>query len=199
MYWYINNLMNHFYFDIPGWFNFKCIYKNAVDEAQNGDHFVEIGAWLGQSTSFMAVEIANSGKKIKFDVVDIWDGVWDGIGEKDCYDLFLKNLSPVEKYINPIKMLSVEAAKLYRNQSLDFVFIDACHTYECVKADIAHWLPKVKRKKVIAGHDYDWLSVKKAVDEVFGNSVKEIKDTNIKGKDFEFSSSWCVTKIRKLI
>jgi hypothetical protein len=34
----------------------------------------------------------------------------------------------------------------------DLVYIDACHTYECVKADITHWLPLTK--KIISGHDY---------------------------------------------
>jgi hypothetical protein len=34
------------------------------------------------------------------------------------------------------------------------VFIDADHTYEAVKADIAAWLPKVKPDGILAGHDY---------------------------------------------
>jgi predicted alpha/beta hydrolase family esterase len=53
---------------------------------------------------------------------------------------------------------------------LDFVFIDADHKYESVKADIAAWLPKVRPGGHIAGHDYhsDWPGVQKAVDEVLG-------------------------------
>jgi uncharacterized Rossmann fold enzyme len=68
---------------------------------------------------------------------------------------------------------SVEAAQEVPDGSLDFVFIDANHTYEACKADILAWLPKVKSSGFIAGHDYEnpnypsW-GVKRAVDEIFG-------------------------------
>ena len=68
-----------------------------------------------------------------------------------------------------IRKASTEAANDFEDGSLDFVFIDADHTYEAVKADIAAWKPKVKKGGVLCGHDYEntdfpaW-GVKKAVD-----------------------------------
>jgi hypothetical protein len=68
---------------------------------------------------------------------------------------------------------SVAAAKAIPDASLDFVFIDADHTYEGCKADIEAWLPKIKKGGFISGHDYEnpefpaW-GVKKAVEEKFG-------------------------------
>jgi hypothetical protein len=68
---------------------------------------------------------------------------------------------------------SVDAAKEIEDHSLDFVFIDANHTYEACKADVEAWLPKVKHTGFIAGHDYEnpgypsW-GVKRAVEEVLG-------------------------------
>jgi uncharacterized Rossmann fold enzyme len=68
---------------------------------------------------------------------------------------------------------SVEAAREIEDGSLDFVFIDANHTYEACKADVEAWLPKVKPTGFIAGHDYEnpgypsW-GVKRAVEEVLG-------------------------------
>ncbi len=68
---------------------------------------------------------------------------------------------------------SVEAARLIPDGSLDFVFIDADHSYEACKADVLAWLPKVKPSGFISGHDYDnpgfpmW-GVKRAVEEVLG-------------------------------
>ena len=41
------------------------------------------------------------------------------------------------------------------------------HTYDAVKEDIAAWSPKVRKGGVIAGHDYDWPEVRRAVDEAF--------------------------------
>jgi hypothetical protein len=37
-----------------------------------------------------------------------------------------------------------------------------------VSDDLNKWFPKLKPGKMIAGHDYDWEGVKKAVDEFFG-------------------------------
>lgn len=49
---------------------------------------------------------------------------------------------------------SVEAAKAIDDRSLDLVFIDADHSYEGVKADLAAWAPKVKAGGWLGGHDY---------------------------------------------
>ena len=64
-----------------------------------------------------------------------------------------------------MKMFSSEAAPLIPDQSLDFVFIDALHTYEAVKEDIALWYNKVRPEGIFAGHDYSWDGVKQAVHE----------------------------------
>lgn len=67
---------------------------------------------------------------------------------------------------------SREAAKGIADASLDFVFIDADHSYEGCKADIEAWLPKIKPGGFISGHDYEntaypKFGVKRAVDEMF--------------------------------
>lgn len=78
-----------------------------------------------------------------------------------------------------LKMASVEAAALINDGSLDFVFLDADHSYEGLKADIAAWLPKVKPGGWLCGHDYknhmdqfDFSGVDRAVDEAFGDLVE---------------------------
>ena len=49
---------------------------------------------------------------------------------------------------------TVEAAERIPDDSLDFVFIDAGHSYEAVTADIRAWWPKVKVGGWFGGHDY---------------------------------------------
>ena len=66
--------MNHFYEQIQGWFDFEDLYSDVVKTFPEESHFVEVGSWKGKSASFMAVEIHNSKKQIKFDCVDTWNG-----------------------------------------------------------------------------------------------------------------------------
>lgn len=122
-------------------------------------HFVEVGSFKGRSSCCMAVEIFNSGRSIKFDCVDAWeylDTQSDIVKSEfeDLYSTFLQNIEPVSHLVNPIKSSSVEAAKMYHDKSLDFVFIDAAHDYKNVKQDIISWLPKIKSGGIISGHDY---------------------------------------------
>lgn len=62
---------------------------------------------------------------------------------------------------------SVEMAQHVPDESLDFVFIDADHRYQAVKADIAAWTPKVKAGGFITGHDIHLSGVLRAVEEAF--------------------------------
>ncbi len=57
-------------------------------------------------------------------------------------------------FLKIIRKHSVEAAKDVEDGSLDFVFIDADHTFEAVTADIAAWWPKVRVGGTLAGHDF---------------------------------------------
>ena len=67
---------------------------------------------------------------------------------------------------------SCVAAAAIAAESLDFVFLDADHSYEAVQKDIIAWWPKVRPGGFLAGHDYGakWnfngrWGVNKAVDE----------------------------------
>jgi len=48
---------------------------------------------------------------------------------------------------------STAMAQYVKDASLDLVYIDACHSYDCVRADIEAWRPKVKPGGVMAFHD----------------------------------------------
>jgi len=72
-----------------------------------------------------------------------------------------------------IRARSVDAAARVPDGSLDFVFIDADHSYEGCAADIRAWLPKVRAGGILCGHDYrnthcPFPGVERAVEEAFG-------------------------------
>lgn len=70
---------------------------------------------------------------------------------------------------------TLHAATLIADGSLDFVFIDAGHSYAAVAADIHAWQPKVKPGGWFGGHDYHpgHPGVIQAVKEAFGDRVQE--------------------------
>lgn len=67
---------------------------------------------------------------------------------------------------------TVHAAAQVPDASLDFVFIDADHSYEAVRRDISAWRSKVKPDGWLGGHDYNrkFPGVINAVDFTFGRN-----------------------------
>lgn len=187
-------MMPHYYYFIDGWFNQEHLFSQMVSSCNDIDYykFVEIGSWKGRSSCYMGVEILNSNKNIKFDCIDTWLGSKEHRDPKSnhyepllqiengLYNLFLRNIKPLESVITPQRMTSVDACKLYEDESLDFIYIDGDHDYLSVKEDINIWYPKLKNGGYIAGDDFEedaWPGVYYAINEYFNNNVTVIRDT----------------------
>jgi len=75
--------------------------------------------------------------------------------ERIVRNRFAKEISTGRVIIH--RMFSGEAARLFKPGSLDWIFIDADHTYDAVLGDLAAWHETIKPGGVIMGHDYmDW-------------------------------------------
>jgi hypothetical protein len=87
-------------------------------------------------------------------------------------------------FLNVIKDTSLNAKDSFINNSLDFVMLDAGHSYQDVSNDINAWFYKVKPGGIIAGDDYikEFKGVVNAVDEYFYGHVNRIQN--------EFKSAW---------
>ena len=177
--------MEHFYEGIQGSFTWARLIDAWVAAAKHNEHWVEIGAWKGRSTAYWAVAIANSKKNITLSVVDMWEDAWHlRHAQPDPYEPatqaeFQANLAPVLKSLDILRGCSPDMARTFKDGSLDLVWIDADHSYEAVKLDIASWLPKVKAGGIIAGHDYTphYPGVMQAVQEAFPGRVQAPQDT----------------------
>ncbi len=81
-----------------------------------------------------------------------------------------------------IRKFSEDAVKHFKDNSLDFVYIDGNHQYEFVKKDVESYYPKVKKEGYIGGDDYtsspetemENFGVAKAVDEFFKKLKKKV-------------------------
>lgn len=174
--------MRHYHqtkrFGRENWFSFAPLYTEMVRRFPRGT-FVELGSWKGRSTAFLGVEILNAGAAIRAYAVDMWSDDITGGAKKTMteqgltgdtlYDMFIENIAPVSDVITPLRMTTLEAAAQFDNDSVDFVFVDADHSYAAVKEDIHTWLPKMKDGGILAGHDYGWAgSVQNAVHDAIG-------------------------------
>jgi predicted O-methyltransferase YrrM len=155
--------LRHYWNELPGpnWFAAADLYAQQVSRAADGATFVELGAWKGRSTVFMAVEIALSGKDINFFTVDHWRGSGEeahlcdaDLAAGQLYDAFLANIEPVRAYVEPIIGDTAVVADRFTANSLAFVYVDAGHAFTDVTDDLAAWWPKVERGGVIAGDDW---------------------------------------------
>jgi len=166
-----------------GWFAYDDVYDRAVDSAKGGETFVEVGAWLGKSTNYMVSKIQSSGKDIHFTTIDTWKGTYDesyhldvvqGLGG-DIFPEFIKNTVQLNNHrkLDIIKDTSHNAATQFTNNSIDFIMIDAGHSYEDVTADLNTWYHKVKPGGIISGDDYTVFDgVTRAANDYFYNQFE---------------------------
>ncbi len=139
------------------------LYDLIKGNVTNTTKMVEVGCFQGVSSELFAIHC---------DTIHCVDP-WESYAEIDApYIIEAERRFDIlcGKYtnINKIKASSVEASKMFKDRSLDGVYIDAAHDYENFKQDLGVWLPKVKIGGFMAGHDIVLKPVRKRVDEVFG-------------------------------
>jgi predicted O-methyltransferase YrrM/GR25 family glycosyltransferase involved in LPS biosynthesis len=170
--------------EIPGWFSYTDLYDEVVEKVPDGSNVVELGAWFGKSTNYLATKIRETNKNIKFTTIDTWKGTDDeqlhqnivGAFSGDIFYEFIDNTILSNNYNNfqIIKDTSKNAANQFANSSIDFIMIDAGHTYESVADDLQIWYNKVKPGGYITGDDYNisvFPGVTKAANEFFYGQV----------------------------
>lgn len=161
--------------EIDGWCDYKALYYAIAECLPDGGTFVEIGSWQGQSAVTICQRLQDMGKKAKVHCVDTFEGeknqpahieIVQSLGGS-TFGKFCENITAagVADMISPVTGDSADSAALFEDGSLDGVFIDAAHDYDSVVRDVAAWFPKVKPGGIIAGHDYPFDDVRRAVDE----------------------------------
>lgn len=153
------------------WFNFDKFYDYVTSEQHiHFKSYVELGVWKGESIAYLAKRLQNRKDEVSIFGVDLFEN-WDSKNTEvldiipNIYNIYNETLNNnnVRDMIIDIKSLSWEAANQFEDNSVDFVFVDADHTYESVNKDIKAWYPKVKVGGMIAGHDAHASFVTKAV------------------------------------
>lgn len=145
---------------------------------------IEVGSWAGTST----INFASSDHVDTLIAVDHWRGNFDDPLQfearrrrpDETFKTFCLNMGNLlGRKVFPFRASSELAAEAIPF-SAPLVYLDAGHSYKDVMSDIALWLPHVMPGGILAGHDYgvEFLpGVKRAVDEVFGGTVRRVGST----------------------
>lgn len=139
-------------------------------------HDLRVGCEVGTGSGNMMAKVLPANPQL-FMYLIAW---YPGTREKETSNYsgpmakrkFVDVIQPYKDRVKVIWKTSLESIKDITDGELDFVFIDADHSYEHAKQDIELWYPKVRSGGLVSGHDYDptrprMAGVIRAVDEYF--------------------------------
>ena len=131
----------------------------------NARTIFEIGTYVGRTTLNLAL---NSRKEARIYTLDFPRGTHDGYSAGSLFQRL-----PLKKKITQLygESSSFEFSKYFG--TVDFVFIDASHTYEHALSDSLNALKMLRRGRgTIAWHDYGWQGVAPALNKLFAEDKR---------------------------
>lgn len=143
----------------------------------------EIGVWKGD----FAARIRAVARPRELHLIDQWRFVpayprrwYGGADARSQADMDRIHDKVLDRFAGDPRVVihrqpSETAALAFADGTFDWVYIDADHSYEAVRADLLGWAPKIRPGGVLVGDDYTWrdeqgaLPVRRAVDEFVKN------------------------------
>lgn len=143
---------------------------------------IEIGTCRAESTAYFLEKCPNIDL---LTTIDPYKGYQDWNGEitQETVERFMevakKNLKQYGKRVKMLREESVNAAGTFKDESVDFIFVDGDHSYDATLADCEAYYQKLKKGGIFCGHDYQTIeSVKRSVDD-FRNKHKITAPINL--------------------
>jgi hypothetical protein len=111
------------------------------------------GAEIGTHRGAFAATILQSWNGTCLSLVDPWKNTDVSLDDRAIDKQWAMNR--VEPYCDRVRVLAMTSAEAAKHLGqLDFVYIDALHTYDAVVEDIALWWPHITPHGILAGHDF---------------------------------------------
>jgi hypothetical protein len=115
---------------------------------------VELGVYKGKYSEILKIKIPD----LDLTGIDGWK-TYKGYKDYEVTDLETEAFNQAKQRAEKngfriIQAWSVDASKMFEDESLDFIFIDSNHDFAHVIEDLAAWSPKIKKGGIISGHDF---------------------------------------------
>lgn len=137
----------------------------------HGGIAAEVGVWKGEHAAIMLDKNA----PMRLFLIDQWyhfdDPSNPNVRDKTQEEIDDIYVSVCERFkrnreVSILRGESREMAAILPYSMFDWVYIDACHEYDAIKADLEAWWNNIKSGGFLAGHDYcSQVGVQRAVDE----------------------------------
>lgn len=116
------------------------------------------GVEVGTQVGYYAETLCKANPQLHLTCVDPYTA-YSGYREhksqrrlNEFYEEAQRRLHPY--HVDFLRYTSTAASVNFKNNSLDFVYIDGNHALMWVVQDLQHWVPKVRKGGIVAGHDY---------------------------------------------
>lgn len=141
------------------------LYDEAL-KLPAGGVAVEIGSYLGRSTTFIGAALKSSPQPATLHAIDTFTSIGvPGAEGHDTLAKFTEHTAPYASVIRVHQGYSTDIVKMW-NAPIDMLWIDGDHSYEACSRDIQDWVPFVRKGGLVAFHDYaNPCGVAQAVDE----------------------------------
>jgi len=170
--------------NIAGWTQPEQLkfLMRQIESLPDRSVIVEIGVWRGRSTFAMAEACRRSNKRVY--AIDPWEEYETQNGPlstrlaefgvdsiEAAHQEFMDNRRKLglERWIEVIRMRSVDAARQWQDRLCDLVFIDGNHYYDPVMGDLRAWSRHMRPGGLMCGDDWETESVQRAVKDFVSN------------------------------
>jgi hypothetical protein len=146
---------------------------------------VELGAWLGMSTRYILDHAPNA----TVISIDHWKGSPEHQQRAEfrallpaLYDTFLSQCWGHRDRIVPLRMSTLEGLKRVAEYGIepDMIFVDAEHSYPAIMSELDLARELFPRARLV-GDDYDWHSVREAVDSFARRNGMTVERSGARG------------------
>lgn len=129
---------------------------------------IEVGVAKGETSAWLLEKCPNLTKLNGVDPYLPYEDWCRYIDEEEINlqkTIAKENVSQYGDRFKFLEMTAENAVKKFKKESVDFVFIDGDHSYDCTLSDIELYYPLIKKGGILFGHDINLSTVKQAVND----------------------------------
>jgi hypothetical protein len=127
------------------------------------EYFAELGfntgAEIGVERGYFSEVLCKANPNLKLFCIDAWQ-IYRGYRDHTRQDKLERYYNETVELLKPynveiLRGWSIEMADKIPDESLDFVYLDANHSFRSIIDDVDTWSKKVRSGGIVSGHDYN--------------------------------------------